>query len=167
MLNSPTCNRAGIIKQIKVPASPPENYFYAVSSQTPPGTKGNQERDFARPIFRRTEVAYLLNRKEMEYREYLRTEDWREKKRKKLKRNRRCGICGDPQIDIHHLNYRNLFDVEQSDLRKMCRRCHFLAHDLLKAGKLVFKSASHHSRWASIKIAVKKELRIAGKNMFH
>jgi hypothetical protein len=28
----------------------------------------------------------------------------------------------------HHLNNRNLY-VEQSDLRVLCRRCHFLAHD--------------------------------------
>jgi hypothetical protein len=71
----------------------------------------------------------------MEYREYLKTEDWQAKRERKLSRKKTCGICAAPIVDIHHLNYKNLFDVEMADLRRMCRRCHFLAHDLQKIAK--------------------------------
>ncbi len=102
----------------------------------------------------------------MEYKEYLRTEDWKNKRDDKLTRKTRCGICAAENVDIHHLNYRNLFDVSLSDLRRMCRRCHFLAHDLYKAGRFRFKSENHQSRWCTIKNAVKKELGISRRNMF-
>jgi hypothetical protein len=102
----------------------------------------------------------------MEYREYLKTEDWQAKRDRKLSRKKLCGICAAPIVDIHHLNYKNLFDVEMTDLRRMCRRCHFLAHDLHKIGKILFTSTNHHSRWAIIKSAVKKELGLTKVNMF-
>ena len=102
------------------------------------------------------------------YREYLKSDDWQAKRElKRSKHQWRCGICGaTDRIDIHHLNYRNLTDVEMSDLRKMCHRCHILTHELHKAGKIIFKSTSHQSRWTIIKDAVKKELGIYNKNMF-
>ena len=104
----------------------------------------------------------------MDYGEYLKTEDWANKRYfKRLKRNN-CGICNAKKnLDVHHLNYKKLYDVEQTDLRVLCRRCHFLAHDLQKAGKLVFKSTNHHSRFALLKIAVKKELKITARNFFN
>jgi hypothetical protein len=51
-------------------------------------------------------------------------------------------------------------------LRVLCRRCHFLAHELLKKGKFAFSSKSHHSRFTLLKSAVKKELGMATKNLF-
>jgi 5-methylcytosine-specific restriction endonuclease McrA len=103
----------------------------------------------------------------MEYGEYLRSEDWLTKRYLKKLKAKQCGICGSRKnLDVHHLNYRNLYDVELSDLRVLCRRCHFLAHDLHRAGKIRFTSTNHHSRFALIKTAVKKELGITGQNMF-
>lgn len=103
----------------------------------------------------------------MSYKDYLKSKDWELKRNEKLKRNSRCGICNDNIVDIHHLNYRNLIDVEQSDLRRLCRRCHFLAHRLFKEGKIVFKNNNHLSQWALLKHGVKKELGITTKNMFY
>ena len=102
----------------------------------------------------------------MKYQDYLKTEDWKSKRTEKRAKKRNCGICGSNEIDIHHLNYKNLFDVRQEDLRRMCRRCHFLAHNLMEAGKIKFRSTNHHSRWCILKAAVKRELGIVGKNMF-
>ena len=103
------------------------------------------------------------------YKQYLKSEDWKTKKTEKYsKTKKRCGICGSKEdVDLHHLNYKNLLDVESSDLRALCRRCHFLAHDLIKNGKIVFKSDNHHSRFAIIKYQVKKELGIENLNMFN
>ena len=107
----------------------------------------------------------------MEYKDYLKTNDWHKKRLEKLCRSggtkRRCAICGSVyNLHIHHLNYKNLFDVSQTDLRILCKRCHFLAHDLYKQGLIVFRGNNHHSRFAITKSAVKKALNITKFNMF-
>lgn len=100
-----------------------------------------------------------------QYQEYLKSDHWKELRRKKWKNY--CGICGSTErIETHHLNYKNLYDVETADLRRLCHRCHFLAHDLMKQGKIRFKSTKPHGRFSTIKAAVKKELGITRKNMF-
>jgi len=106
----------------------------------------------------------------MDYKSYLKSTDWKEKRylKRKRKRGNRCSICASTNnLDVHHLNYRNLVDVLQSDLRILCRRCHFLAHDLIQKGKIRFKSNNHHSKFTIIKHYVKKELGIMNKNMFY
>lgn len=103
----------------------------------------------------------------MEYKEYLGSEDWADKRRRKLARTNRCGICSaKSNLDVHHLNYRDLVSVELSDLRVLCRRCHYLAHDLHKRGVYRFRSDNHHSRFAILKSAVKVALGISARSMF-
>lgn len=107
----------------------------------------------------------------MNYKQYLSGSDWINKRVTKLERKngekRRCAICSSKtNLDVHHLNYRNLYDVEQSDLRVLCRRCHFLAHNLHKRGAFRFTSENQHSRFERIKAAVKRELGLVNKNMF-
>lgn len=104
----------------------------------------------------------------MDYKEYLKTEDWKQKRALKNSKRRRCAICGSTKnIEVHHLIYKNLFDITQTDLRKLCQRCHSLTHKLYKDGKIVFTSANHHSRFGIIKGAVKRELGISTVNMFY
>ena len=105
------------------------------------------------------------------YREYLKGTDWQAKRRTKMERacgtKRRCSICSSRKmIDVHHLNYRGWYDVDQSDLRLLCRRCHTLAHKLMADGTLKFKSDNHHSRFVITKTAVKKRLGLTRRNMF-
>ena len=103
----------------------------------------------------------------MSYEDYLESEDWKKKRRKKFARKRRCGICGSTEnLNVHHINYGNLYDVEMSDLRVLCERCHKLAHELIKAGKINFKNTNHHSRFGITKGAVKKYLGLKNRNMF-
>jgi len=107
----------------------------------------------------------------MEYNQYLQSADWQQKRSEKLLRKygtkKRCSICASKEkLNIHHLNYRNLYDVEQSDLRILCERCHKLTHALYKNGKFRFVNNNHLSRFAIIKAAVKKELNIYSINMF-
>lgn len=46
-----------------------------------------------------------------------------------LKHGKRCQKCGCGGIlDVHHLNYRNIFDVTVDDLQPICRRCHNIEH---------------------------------------
>lgn len=101
------------------------------------------------------------------YAKYLESDHWRELRTKKRAKTNRCGICAaTEQLDTHHLIYRDLVSVETSDLRVLCRRCHFLAHDLMKQGLLRFPSENTNSRWTLLKTAVKKSLGLTGKNMF-
>ena len=74
----------------------------------------------------------------MDYKTYLASDRWRQLKAAKEKRTpKRCSICeATERIDCHHLFYRNLFDVKIGDLRWLCRRCHDVAHDLLRAGRV-------------------------------
>ena len=101
----------------------------------------------------------------MQYKEYLKSDHWKQLRAKK--RRYRCAICASTEnLDTHHLIYKNLYDVETSDLRKLCRICHYTAHALMKKGKIRFRSTNHHSRFAITKAAVKKELGYGNRNMF-
>jgi len=101
----------------------------------------------------------------MEYKEYLQTSHW--KNLRAQKKNRRCAVCATNEVlHTHHLNYGNLFNVSTSDLRVLCKRCHFLSHELFRSGILVFKNNNHHSRFALLKYAVKKHLGLTTTNLF-
>lgn len=98
------------------------------------------------------------------YRQYLQSDDWRKKRDAKRRHRDRCAICGDTRnLDVHHLDYKNWTDVLQSDLRVFCRRCHTVTHDLIARGVIKFKpNASHHSRFATTKNAVRKVIGESG-----
>lgn len=57
------------------------------------------------------------------------------------KHGKRCSKCGCGGIlDVHHINYRNIFDVTVDDLTPICRRCHNVEHGR-KAGTRMRKKA--------------------------
>ena len=66
---------------------------------------------------------------------YLKSDEWRGLRMLKiLSTNGRCAICGaiSTSNDIHHLRYKNLFDVKLKHLKTVCRRCHDDIHLLMK-----------------------------------
>jgi hypothetical protein len=104
-----------------------------------------------------------------EYRKYLSSRHWKMLRSDKLSSpaRRRCGICGCAgRIEVHHLQYRNIFDVTTSDLRRLCNRCHSLAHELMNSGRLKVTSETNHGKWAQTKAAVKRSLGLTGVNCF-
>lgn len=63
---------------------------------------------------------------------YLESEHWRTTRRQA--RARVGGVCqacgGCPEsVDVHHLRYRNIFDVTMDDLQVLCRACHDKEHE--------------------------------------
>lgn len=108
----------------------------------------------------------------MDYRTYLASADWQQKREAKRTRKSgardRCAICGTrDRLDVHHLRYAaDLTTIQQADLRILCRRCHGLTHDLIRAGTLRFTKPDHHHRFALTKNAVKKALGLGGINCF-
>lgn len=67
--------------------------------------------------------------------EYLKSEHWDTLRTTKLTM---CGCeclrCGhkDASNDVHHFQYRNLYDVELLDLAVLCRECHELVHSTME-----------------------------------
>ena len=62
---------------------------------------------------------------------YLKSDHWRNLQRQKRKQNPSCQRCGaTSKLDIHHVNYHNIFDVQLSDLLTLCRRCHTQEHTI-------------------------------------
>lgn len=42
---------------------------------------------------------------------------------------KKCFMCGSvKRIQVHHLNYRSIYDVRLSDLQALCKRCHKKEH---------------------------------------
>jgi 5-methylcytosine-specific restriction endonuclease McrA len=63
---------------------------------------------------------------------YLKSKKWGFLKRRAIKTHgAQCAKCQSttPPLDVHHLNYRNIFDVTVDDLQVLCRDCHTKEHD--------------------------------------
>ena len=109
-----------------------------------------------------------------QYAEYLKSADWKaKKKRKYAKCNHRCAVCGATErLDVHHMNYRQIYDVKNTDLRILCRECHSAIHRVIKSGKLAlgreyitykeFLQRSHHSQFAIMKTSIRLECNLDG-----
>ena len=70
------------------------------------------------------------------YREvYLKSDHWFNlRKAAKAKFGPKCAKCNaSKKVDVHHLEYRNIFDVTVDDLQILCRNCHDLEHLAIEA----------------------------------
>lgn len=64
------------------------------------------------------------------YRRYLRTRAWREKRDEILEYyDHICMYCGKKATQVHHRNYKRCFGKERmSDLEPLCKKCHKMIH---------------------------------------
>jgi 5-methylcytosine-specific restriction endonuclease McrA len=98
----------------------------------------------------------------MEYKEYLKTEHWKEIRSKKKIKKHHCAICGSKEnLQVHHLNYDCLWKETTEDLRVLCNKCHELAHKLEpiirkqdRDSGLTYKDLSNQKKFQSIRRAV-------------
>jgi 5-methylcytosine-specific restriction endonuclease McrA len=67
----------------------------------------------------------------MDYREYLKTEEWAARRRIVLKRGEwRCQLCNSSrELHIHHRTYERRGNERLADLIVLCRVCHTLFHE--------------------------------------
>jgi hypothetical protein len=92
---------------------------------------------------------------------YLKSEHWRDLRLRKLaETDARCAICKfrDLANDVHHIDYRELYNVGMTDLRVLCRACHKRVHTLLEDGFGATGDKATHV-WASCKAKVQREKR--------
>lgn len=60
---------------------------------------------------------------------YLKSEHWKNLRKEKLEKTPFCEKCKTTlSLDIHHKEYRELFDVRIGDLQTLCRVCHEKEH---------------------------------------
>lgn len=64
------------------------------------------------------------------YQEYLKTDHWRCLRQKAIETHGdRCNACDSVHgIEVHHLQYHDLYSVTPDDLMPLCRVCHGYAH---------------------------------------
>ena len=74
-----------------------------------------------------------MNRKE-QYLNYLQTAHWQAlRKAAFVLYGQKCEFCGQrTAIDIHHIQYHNLYDVKPKELAVLCRRHHDQVHNFFK-----------------------------------
>jgi hypothetical protein len=77
--------------------------------------------------------AFFFTDKRQYYREeYLKSAHWEQLRANKLEHRPICELCNiRKSFDVHHINYRSLFDVTHWDLVALCRKCHTAEHVFL------------------------------------
>jgi len=91
----------------------------------------------------------LLDMTKEQYQVYLQSPHWKQLRAEKWKRShKRCGICGSKeQLQVHHMVYRQIYDVQLTDLRVLCDTCHETTHRLINAGRLDVRASETHNGW--------------------
>jgi HNH endonuclease len=85
------------------------------------------------------------------YFDYLKSDAWREVKRRYLRsaRPKDCMVCGRPwdnSMVFHHRTYARLGREWLSDIRPVCKPCHDAIHKLQKTRRLRLSQASDPRR---------------------
>ena len=80
-------------------------------------------------VLGKKKTRYYLGDRNSYHSEYLKSEHWRKLRNEKLKLDASCENCGRiNNLDVHHINYKNLYDVTIFDLKTLCRTCHHRIH---------------------------------------
>lgn len=74
-----------------------------------------------------------------EYRKYIKSAKWRALKQEVIAlRSGACEKCGSKKyLQVHHLNYKNLFNEQPRDLMVLCLICHSEEHSHLTLSKRI------------------------------
>lgn len=68
----------------------------------------------------------------IKYKDYINSDEWKEKSKLFLRKNPTCQICLKYRSeDAHHLTYKNLGNEQKGDLMALCTRCHRSIHNSL------------------------------------
>lgn len=91
---------------------------------------------------------------------YLKSEHWQNLRIARIaKAKGKCEFCqveDGLSLDVHHVTYRNLYDVKRKDLRALCRTCHSAVHKVLEAYPSLYEVKNPHIRWLRVGKMTKK-----------
>ena len=94
--------------------------------QFAPETVVEQTTEDRRELDRRAQMRMYAG----DYQAYLGSEWWKKRRQRALERaGFRCEECGNPGLEVHHLNYDHLGDERDEDLRVMCGCAHKQTHE--------------------------------------
>ncbi len=87
----------------------------------------------------------------MDYRSYVRSEEWAARKKLYLQGRKRKCSCGATQVEVRHVSYQNLGNELDDDLHMACRDCWDLIHLLKKQHSYsLMNAASEASKWNAL-----------------
>lgn len=119
----------------------------AINYYVPRGHRYQRNKVF---VFGKKKARYYYGDRETYRDEYLHSEHWKQLRERKLKETPLCETCGSGyKVEPHHLNYKNLYDVERCDLKSLCRRCHHNIHENHRIQQLITskeKNKKHQRR---------------------
>lgn len=102
-------------------------------------------------IRKKRKVSKELVQKRADYKEYLKSSWWKERRTSKIKSIGHCEVCDCTDcLVVHHLNYSNLGCEKDKDLSVLCSMCHKRLHKKYgrgaSFGKNVIKSEAKTGR---------------------
>ena len=74
---------------------------------------------------------WCIMKHSQKYIDYLKSAQWKKRRKAKLQQAKyRCEMCGEKsRLQIHHLNYNNLYNEKSTDLVVLCTSCHWIADE--------------------------------------
>jgi hypothetical protein len=84
----------------------------------------------ATPKHKKPTGTRLMALQSMPYSEYLKSQEWQEKRKKALRfASFRCQLCNSPErLNVHHRTYEHLGQELMGDLITLCNDCHAIFH---------------------------------------
>lgn len=96
---------------------------------------------------------------------YLKSDHWAALRLARIaKQKGKCAICRKGLglgLDVHHVRYKNLYDVDLFDLKALCRRCHTAVHVVLELYPKINESSYSKGDWGTIQRHTKLWLKYA------
>lgn len=109
------------------------------------GEKGKKKTPYLNSFDLRGELQMSIAGKHFYRFKYLKSDHWQSLRLEKLANaGAKCCRCNHVDIsnDVHHLNYRNLYDVTLMDLVVLCRSCHEKIHETMDAAREAIASGA-------------------------
>lgn len=80
--------------------------------------------------FKRTKHKKITKSMKGNYKAYLKSNQWKEKRRTALEfYGNSCGLCGSKHdLQVHHRSYKNIYKETMADLMILCETCHYRYH---------------------------------------
>lgn len=100
----------------------------------------------------------------VDYRSYIRSDAWREKReemKRRSKRGYKCWCCSSTErLDLHHRTYKRLGNERLSDLMWLCRSCHEELHGIAREWKRTGANPSKRNLWTAAKELKRRRARL-------